>query len=109
MRLFTSKSPHVVGREALFEDALDDFLHALPRQKPWMSTRYEALLSELSGHLNAELGSPAPLTAFTQLRVCSWLGVLSEEKRSLAARAVHELENYLVDWGWLETRPLQAA
>ena len=109
MRLFTSRSPRVVGRQALLQDALDDFVHTLPRQAPWLLARYEALLGEFDCFLEAKLGRPVLLNEVTQSQVDAWLGALPKEQREFAKRAVQDLEAYLLAWGWVERSPLQAA
>lgn len=104
-RVFTSASPWVVGREALLEDAVDDFLHETTRQKPWLRARYELLLEELTAHLDAVLACPAPLTALSRRHADAWLRTTAE--RALAERALGEFADYLVKWGWLDAHPLR--
>lgn len=106
-KVFTSASPWVVGREALLEEAVDDFLHEMTRQKPWLRARYEALLNSLNAHVDAELDGPAPLTALTHKRADAWLKSLSAEPHSLAESALGDFTDYLVKWGWLEAHPLR--
>lgn len=108
-KVFTSASPWVVGRKALLEDAVDDFLHEMTRQKPWLRARYEALLGSLNAYVNVdvELERPAPLTALTFKHADAWLKTLSAEQRPLAERALGDFTAYLVKWGWLEAHPLR--
>jgi len=106
-RVFTSSKPHVVGRTALLEDAVDDFLHEMTRQKPWLRARYEALLGALNEHLDGELNAPTPLTAFSCERADAWKGTLPPQQRALAERALGDFADYLVKWGWLEAHPLR--
>lgn len=101
-RVFTSARPHVVGREALLGDAVDDFLRELTRQKPWLHARYEVLLNELDDFLSAELDRPAPLTAISCEAVDAWKRTLGAQQRPLAAQALGDFADYLVKWGWLE-------
>jgi len=107
--VFTSASPWVVGREALLGDAIDDFLHEMTRQKPWLRARYEALLEEFDTHIAAELERPVPLTALTRKRADAWAHTLPADERPLAERALADLTDYLVKWGWLEAHPLRQA
>lgn len=106
-KVFTSASPWVVGREALLGEAVDDFLHEMTRQKPWLRARYEALLGGLNAHVDAELERPAPLSALTRKRADAWLKSLPAEGRSLAESALGDFTDYLVKWGWLEAHPLR--
>lgn len=106
-RVFTSSKPHVVGREALLGDALDDFLHEMTRQKPWLRARYAALLEGFNASLDAELERPAPLTALTSVRADVWKSGLFLEQRVLAEKALGDFADYLVKWGWLEAHPLR--
>jgi hypothetical protein len=105
--VFTSASPWVVGREALLEEAVDDFLHEMTRQKPWLRARYEVLLGSLNVHVDAGLERPAPLTALTRKRADAWLTSLATEGRPLAESALSDFTDYLVKWGWLEAHPLR--
>ncbi len=105
-RVFTSAAPWVVGREALLEEAIDDFLHEMTRQQPWLRARYEALLGDLSGCLEAKLDAPAPLSALTQGRASAWLTAQKGE-RALAESALNGFADYLVKWGWLDAHPLR--
>lgn len=104
-RVFTSASPWVVGREALLEEAVDDFLHEMTRQKPWLRARYEALLEGLTAHLSAE--RPAPLSALSREPIDAWLKVWLTDDRAFAERALGDFSDYLVKWGWLDTHPLR--
>lgn len=106
-KVFTSAAPWVVGREALLEYAIDDFLRTMTRQKPWLRARYEALLEDLNTFLDTELDRPAPLAAFTQRCVDAWVESLSAEQRPLAESALSDFSDYLVKWGWLEAYPLR--
>lgn len=106
-RVFTSAKPHVVGREALLGDAVDDFLQEMTRQKPWLRARYAALLEGLNASLDAELDRPAPLTALTSARAGAWKRGLRPEQRALAESALGDFADYLVKWGWLEAHPLR--
>ena len=106
-KVFTSASPWVVGREALLEEAVEDFLHEMTRQKPWLRARYEALLGALSAYVEAELERPAPLTALTRKRADIWVKTLPTEQRPLAESALDNFTDYLVKWGWLDTHPLR--
>ena len=108
--MFTSASPWVVGREALFEDAVDDFLHETTRQKPWLRARFEAQLEDLNAYLDSVLDGPAPLKALSKRHANAWLHGLSERaqgERALAERALAEFADYLVKWGWLPSHPLE--
>lgn len=104
-RVFTSASPWVVGREALLGEAVDNFLHEMTRQKPWLRARYEVVLDELTTHLSATLERPAPLSALAREHVDAWLKTTAE--RTFAERAVGDFSDYLVKWGWLDTHPLR--
>ena len=104
-RVFTSASPWVVGREALLGEAVDDFLHEMTRQKPWLRARHGALLEELTAHLSATLERPAPLSALSRKHVDAWLETTAE--RAFAERAADDFSDYLVKWGWLDTHPLR--
>lgn len=106
-KVFTSASPWVVGREALLEEAVDDFLHEMTRQKPWLRARYEALLGGLNAHVDAELEHPAPLSALTRKRADAWIKTLSAEQRVTAEGALGDFAGYLVKWSWLEAHPLR--
>ncbi len=108
-RVFTSASPWIVGREALFEDAVEDFLHETTRRKPWLRARFEAQLEDLNAYLDRVLDGPAPLKALSRRHANAWLHGLSERaqgERSLAERALTEFADYLVKWGWLPSHPL---
>lgn len=108
-RVFTSASPWVVGREALFEDAVEDFLHETTRQKPWLRARFEGELKGLNAYLDGVLGGPAPLKALSKRHADDWLRSPSERtqgERALAERALAEFSDYLVKWGWLPSHPL---
>lgn len=104
-RIFTTTSPWVVGREALLEYAVDDFLNETTRQKPWLRARYEAQLGSLNAYLDAVLGGPAPLTALSEKHADAWLETVGD--RVLAERALRDFTNYLVGWGWVKTHPLR--
>lgn len=104
-RVFTSASPWVVGREALFADAVDDFLHETTRQKPWLRARFEAQLEDLNAYLDRLLDGPAPLKALSKRHANAWLRGLSE--RAQGERALAEFADYLVKWGWLPLHPLE--
>ena len=106
-RVFTSASPWVVGREALLEEAIEDFLHEMTRQKPWLRARYEALLGGLNVYMDAEFERPALLTALTRKQADAWLKSLSAKGRPLAESALADFSDYLVKWGWLEIHPLR--
>ena len=109
-RVFTSASPWVVGREALFEDAVDDFLHETTRQKPWLRARFEAQLEDLNTYLDSVLDGPAPLKALSRGRADAWLRGSegrTQGERALAERALAEFADYLVKWGWLPSHPLE--
>lgn len=103
-RVFTSASPWVVGREALLEDAVDDFLHETTRQKPWLRARFEAQLGDLNAYLDGVLGGPAPLAALSKTHAEAWLRGVAN--RAMAERALTEFADYLVKWGWLPSHPL---
>lgn len=108
-RVFTSVAPWVVGREALFEDAVEDFLHETTRQKPWLRARFEAQLRGLNAHLDAALGGPAPLKALSKTHADAWLRGptgRTPNERALSERALTEFADYLVKWGWLPSHPL---
>lgn len=104
-KIFTSASPWVVGREALLEEAVDDFLHEITRRKPWARARYEALLGGLAAYLDATLERPAPLTALSYKHANAWLKTTDDHV--LAERALSDFTDYLVKWGWLEAHPLR--
>lgn len=106
-RVFTSAAPWVVGREALLEYAIDDFLRTMARLKPWLRARYEALLEDLNTFVDTEVERPAPLTAFSRQPVDDWMKSLSAEERPLAESALSDFADYLVKWGWLEAHPLR--
>lgn len=106
MSLYRSTAPHIVGREALFAYALEDFLNETTRQKPWLRARYEALLEDLNEHLDVELDRPAPVSVLNSQRANAWLRTLSGEHRMLAERALNDFTRYLVAWDWLEANPL---
>jgi hypothetical protein len=103
--VFTTSSPWVVGREALLEDAVEDYLHEMTRQQPWLRARYEALLGSLVASIEAELAGPPPLRALTRERSSAWLATVAE--RELAQRALTSFADYLVRWRWLEAHPLR--
>ena len=104
-RVFTSASPWVVGREALLEDAVDDFLHEMTRQKPWLRARYETALKDLNTYLDTALDGPAPLRVLSKKHTEVWLKTVGD--RALAERALRDFTNYLVGWGWVKTHPLR--
>ncbi len=106
-RVFTSSAPWVVGREALLEYAVEEFLHEMTRQKPWLRARYEAFLGDFSAKLEAKLGYPAPLAALTHKRAHLWLRAQAKGQRPLAEGALNGFADYLVKWGWLEAHPLR--
>ena len=95
--------------EALFGDAVDDFLHETTRQKPWLRARFEAQLKGLNAYLDSVLDGPAPLKALSKRRADAWLRGLNERttERALAERALAEFADYLVKWGWLPSHPLE--
>ncbi len=107
-RIFTTTSPWVVGREALLEEAVDDFLHETTRRQPWLRARFEGLLGELVAAIETELGQPAPVTALNRERGSRWLVALGAE-RALGERALETFADYLVKWRWTETHPLRPA
>ncbi len=94
-------APWIIGREALLDDALEDFLAKLTRQRPWLRTRYGALLQDLKGLLDRELGL-TPLTALTPDRTAAWLAGLAPEKRLLAEEALQDFDTYLMEWAWIK-------
>ncbi len=106
--VFTTTSPWVVGREALLEYAVEDFLHHATRQQPWLRARYEALLGGLVEMLEEELGAPPPVSALTLSRVNRWLAGVGAQ-RDLAERALGDFADYLVRWRWLTCHPLRTA
>jgi hypothetical protein len=106
-KVFTSAAPWVVGREALLEYAIDDFLRTMTRQKPWLRARYEALLGCLNAFIDDELERPVPLTALTRKCADIWVKSLSVEQRPLAESALSDFGDYLVKWGWLQAHPLR--
>lgn len=100
-------APPIVGREALLDYAVEDFINEVTRQKPWRRARYEALLESLADHLSAALTQPAPVSALNWARAHAWLQTLPAEQRPLAEDALRELSDYLVTWNWLKERPLK--
>lgn len=104
--VFTTTSPWVVGREALLEYAVEDYLHHATRQQPWLRARFEALLVSLVETIEDELGRPPAVTALTQARSSAWLASTTE--RELAQRALTDFADYLVRWRWLEAHPLRS-
>lgn len=97
------KAPWIVGRTIRLEDAAAEFLNELTRQKPWRRARYEELLESLDAHL----GAPAPLLAYTRLTGEGWLRALPGEDREAGAELLAEFRAYLRDWGWLDSaRPV---
>lgn len=106
-RIFTSSAPWVIGREALFADATEDFLHEMTRQRPWLRVRYESLLGKLSEALDAELQVPAPLTALTPARSEAWLQQVDIAERPMAESVLNAFADYLVKWGWVNNHPFQ--
>ena len=102
-----ASAPHIVGREALLDYALEDFMGEVTRQKPWRRARYETLLGSLSERIGAELDQPAPVTALNQTRAQAWLQTFPNEQRSVAEEALRDFANYLVSWGWLKEQPLR--
>ncbi len=106
--IFTTVSPWVVGREALLEEALDDFLHETTRRQPWLRARYEGLLGGLVAAIETELGEPAPVSALNRERGNRWLLALGPE-RVLGERALETFADYLVKWRWTEAHPLRSA
>lgn len=97
------KAPWIVGRPALLEHAAADFLNEVTRQTPWRRARYEALLESL----DAFLGEPAPLLAYTRLTGEAWRRTLPGDEREFAAELLAEFRAYLRDWGWLDAaRPV---
>ena len=107
-RVFTTASPWVVGREALLEEALDDFLHETTRRQPWLRVRFERLLRGLVEAVETELGEPAPVSALTRERGGLWLLALGPE-RMLGERALETFADYLVKWRWTEAHPLRSS
>lgn len=92
------KAPWIVGRPVLLEHAAEDFLSEVTRQTPWRRARYEELL----GSLDAFLGAPAPLLAYTRLTGEQWCRSLPSPDREEAADLLTEFRAYLREWGWLE-------
>lgn len=104
--IFTTTSPWVVGREALLEEALEDYLHHTTRQQPWLRARYEALLGTLVERVEEELGAPPPISALTPLRASTWLAETGVQ-RDLAERALTDFADYLLRWRWVASHPLR--
>jgi len=87
------------------EEAADDFLHEMTRQKPWLRARYEAVLGELTTYLSTVLERPAPLSALSRPSAEAWLQTTDE--RVFAERTLTDFSDYLVKWGWLDAHPLR--
>lgn len=104
--IFTTTSPWVVGREALLEYAVEDFLHHATRQQPWLRARYEALLGTLVEALEEEHGAPPTVSTLTPMRANRWLTSVGAQ-RDLAERALFDFADYLVRWRWVASHPLK--
>lgn len=100
------KAPWIVGRRVLLSHAADEFLSEVTRQTPWRRARWEELLEAL----DAFLGEPAPLLAYTRATGVAWLSALHEDEREDAQEMLGEFRAYLRDWGWLDSaRPVNVA
>lgn len=102
-------APPIVGREALLDYAVEDFISEITRQKPWRRARYETLLESLEEHVSAALTRPAPVSVLNQTGANTWLQTLPTEQRPLAEEVLRDFSNYLVAWNWLEVHPLERA
>ena len=107
MLSYTSSAPHIVGREALLNYAVEDFIHEVTRQKPWRRARYETLLKSLNEHLDTRLGQTAPVMALDAARAETWLLTLPAAQRPLAEDALNDFADYLVTWNWVKVHPLR--
>lgn len=100
------KAPWIVGRTLLLSHAADEFLNEVTRQTPWKRARWEELLEAL----DAFLGEPAPLLAYTRATGAAWLRALHEDEREDAQALLGEFRAYLREWGWLDSaRPVNVA
>jgi hypothetical protein len=104
-QIFASNAPWIVGRPALFEYALEDFLGELGRQRPWTRSRVGEWLEGLEAWLEARLGRPARLEEVSAEGVTDWLESLPFDDRADAQDALRGFAEYLTGWGWLEVSP----
>lgn len=88
--------PWIVGRPALLEHAVTDFLNELARQQPWKRARSEALLEDLLAFLDP--AAAAPLEALTVQAEAAWLA--EQDDFEAAAALLNDLHRFLEDFGW---------
>jgi hypothetical protein len=102
-QLFVSNAPWIVGRPALFEYALEDFLGELGRQRPWTRTHVQQSLEGLEAWLEGQQNSPVTLEQVSFELINSWTKTLPVKDRPNAQEALEMFAEYLVSWGWLES------
>jgi hypothetical protein len=102
-QLFVSNAPWIVGRPALLEYALEDFLGELGRQRPWTRSHVQDLLESLNVWLEVQMGQPVILEQLQAEHVTNWLETLDFNNRSDARLALGLFAEYVLCWGWLES------
>lgn len=102
-QIFYSNAPWIVGRPALFEYALEDFLGELGRQRPWTRNHVQQSLEALNAWLEAQQNSVVLLGQINPKLVRLWLENLAVQDRADAGTALELFAEYLVGWGWLES------
>lgn len=102
-QIFVSNAPWIIGRPALFEYALEDFLGELGRQRPWTRARFQELLEDFNLWLDSQLNFPVSLEQVSIELVQGWFETLAIHNRSDARQALEMFAEYLVSWGWLES------
>lgn len=94
--LNSSIAPWVVGREALLEYAIDDYLRELGRARPWLGKTHEEVLICLNAHLDEKHGL-TPLRVLQSEEVNLWLQAQEPE----AQQVLQDFKAYVTEWNWL--------
>lgn len=95
--LNSSIAPWVVGREALLEYAIDDYLRELGRARPWLGKTHEEVLTHLNAHLDAKHGL-TPLRVLHSEEVNLWVQAQDPE----AQQVMQDFKAYVTEWNWLD-------
>jgi hypothetical protein len=95
------QTPWIVSREALLEDAIEDFLGEVTRQHPWHQDTFEALFESLGQQLEQTVGREALLfTDYSHNQAQAWKNSLDHPESDLATEMLTEFEEYLERFGW---------
>lgn len=94
--LNSSIAPWVVGREALLEYAIDDYLRELGRARPWLGKTHEEVLNRLNAHFDAKHGL-TPLRVLQSEEVNLWVQAQDPE----AQQVLQDFKAYVTEWNWL--------